>query len=79
MDCASDGVICAKAMARHTKMSFSFTVCSYQVGGILYSAGVVFHLWDQLRFQNAIWHAFVVAAAAFQYAAVFSSVLAATA
>ena len=32
MDCASDGVICAKAMARHTKMSFSFTVCSYQVG-----------------------------------------------
>jgi channel protein (hemolysin III family) len=48
-------------------------------GGILYSAGVVFHLWDQLRFQNAIWHAFVVAAAAFQYAAVFSSVLAATA
>src|SRR5262245_49148908 len=29
MDCASDGVICTKAMARHTKMSFSFTVCSY--------------------------------------------------
>src|SRR4030095_13150664 len=26
MDCASDGVICAKAMGRHTKMSFSFTV-----------------------------------------------------
>jgi hemolysin III len=45
-------------------------------GGMLYSTGVVFHLWDQLRFQNAIWHAFVVAAAAFQYVAVFSSVLA---
>ena len=26
MDCASDGVICTKATARHTKMSFSFTV-----------------------------------------------------
>jgi hemolysin III len=56
-------------------LSLSFIIA----GGILYSAGVVFHLWDQLRFQNAIWHAFVVAAAAFQYAAVFSSVLAATA
>ena len=55
--------------------SLSFIVA----GGILYSAGVVFHLWDQLRFQNAIWHAFVVAAATFQYAAVFSTVLAATA
>src|SRR5258705_13928882 len=31
MDCASDGVICTKAMARHTTMSFSFTVCSYRV------------------------------------------------
>lgn len=56
-------------------LSLSFLIA----GGILYSAGVVFHLWDQLRFQNAIWHAFVVAAAAFQYAAVFSTVLAATA
>jgi hemolysin III len=39
-------------------------------GGILYSAGVAFHLWDRLRFQNAIWHAFVVAAACCHYAAV---------
>jgi hypothetical protein len=37
MDCASDGVICIKAMARHTKMSFSFTVWSYQV--VLADAG----------------------------------------
>jgi Haemolysin-III related len=56
-------------------LSLSFIIA----GGMLYSGGVVFHLWDQLRFQNAIWHAFVVAAAAFQYVAVFSSVLAATA
>jgi hemolysin III len=39
-------------------------------GGILYSAGVAFHLWERLRFQNAIWHAFVVAAACCHYAAV---------
>jgi hemolysin III len=40
-------------------------------GGFLYSAGVVFHLWDRLRFQNAIWHLFVVAAAALQFWAIF--------
>ena len=40
------------------------------MGGILYSGGVVFHLWSTLRFQNALWHAFVVAAAACHFAAV---------
>lgn len=39
-------------------------------GGILYTVGVVFHLWESLRFQNAIWHAFVLAAAACHYGAV---------
>ena len=31
---------------------------------------VVFHLWDRLRFQNAIWHAFVLAGAACHYVAI---------
>jgi hemolysin III len=44
-------------------------------GGLVYSGGVIFHLWDRLRFQNAIWHAFVVVAAALQYVAVFNSVI----
>jgi len=39
-------------------------------GGVLYTAGVVFHLWESLRFQNAIWHAFVLLAAACHYGAV---------
>lgn len=39
-------------------------------GGILYSAGALFHVWRGLRFHQAIWHAFVLAAAACQYAAV---------
>jgi hemolysin III len=39
-------------------------------GGVLYSAGVAFHLWERLRFQNAIWHAFVVVAACCHYVAV---------
>jgi hemolysin III len=40
------------------------------IGGVLYTAGVVFHLWESLRFQNAIWHAFVLVAAACHYGAV---------
>ncbi|UVF17828.1 hemolysin III family protein [Microvirga terrae] len=40
------------------------------IGGILYTTGVVFHLWESLRFQNAIWHAFVLVAAGCHYGAV---------
>ncbi len=41
------------------------------VGGLLYTAGVGFHLAKGLRFHNAIWHAFVLAAAVCQYVAVY--------
>lgn len=39
-------------------------------GGAFYTLGVIFHVWESLRFQNAIWHAFVVLAAACHYTAV---------
>jgi hemolysin III len=39
-------------------------------GGIVYSTGVVFFAWQGLRFQNAVWHAFVVIAAGLHLAAV---------
>jgi hemolysin III len=35
--------------------------------------GVIFHAWTSLRFQNAIWHGFVLAAASCHYAAVLTS------
>ena len=41
-------------------------------GGIVYSAGVIFHLWERLRFQNAIWHGFVMAGAGIHYGAIFN-------
>ena len=44
-------------------------------GGILYTVGVVFHLWERLPFQNAIWHAFVLAAAGIHFAAVAGTLL----
>ena len=46
------------------------------IGGIIYTAGVLFHLWERLRFQNAIWHAFVITAAGVHYAAVLTCVVA---
>jgi hemolysin III len=44
-------------------------------GGVLYSLGVVFHAWQRLRFQNAIWHGFVLLGAACHYTAVLDVVL----
>jgi hemolysin III len=45
------------------------------IGGALYSLGVIFHAWQRLRFQNAIWHAFVLLGAACHYTAVLDLVL----
>src|SRR5262249_49860334 len=42
------------------------------IGGILYSVGAVFHVWQGLRFQNAIWHGFVLVAASCHYSAVLA-------
>jgi hemolysin III len=44
-------------------------------GGALYSFGVIFHAWQRLRFQNAIWHSFVLLGAACHYTAVLDLVL----
>jgi hemolysin III len=41
-------------------------------GGILYSIGVVFHLWRALPYHNAIWHGFVLVAAAIHFLAVLT-------
>jgi len=42
-------------------------------GGLLYTVGTAFHLWRRLPFQNAIWHACVLSAAACHYAAIMLS------
>ena len=46
------------------------------LGGIVYTAGVIFHAWERLPYQNAIWHGFVLTAAAIHFAAVCGVVLA---
>lgn len=44
-------------------------------GGIVYSAGVVFFVWHQLRFQNALWHGFVITGAGLHCAAIINSLV----
>ena len=48
----------------------TFTFWLLTTGGVLYSMGVIFHMWKSLRFQNAVWHAFVLLAAVCHYTAV---------
>lgn len=40
------------------------------VGGALYCVGVLFYIWHSLKFQSAIWHGFVAAAASCQWAGI---------
>jgi hemolysin III len=44
------------------------------IGGVIYSIGVVFHLWERLPYQNAIWHWLVLLAAVCHYVAIFNEV-----
>jgi hemolysin III len=51
------------------------TVQLLLIGGVLYTVGTAFHMWRSLRFQNAIWHAFVLAAASCHYLAVLDCIV----
>jgi hemolysin III len=46
------------------------------IGGVLYSVGVIFHVWRSLPYQNAIWHLFVLAGTACHFAAVTCAIFA---
>src|SRR4029079_10104381 len=43
--------------------------------GVLYSLGVIFHAWQRLRFQNVIWHSFVLLGAACHYTAILDMMI----
>lgn len=45
------------------------------IGGGLYCVGVIFYLWKKYRYNHAIWHLLVLAAAICHYAAVLISVV----
>lgn len=54
------GVVVFQALAQELPSS---TLWLLLAGGVTYSAGIIFHLWEKLKFQNALWHVFVVAGA----------------
>lgn len=45
------------------------------IGGALYTIGVLFHVWETLPFQNAVWHFFVLAGTSCHFAAVVNAVV----
>jgi len=45
------------------------------LGGLSYTGGVVFYVWERLRYHHAIWHAFVLAGSVLQYFAVLFYVI----
>jgi hemolysin III len=46
------------------------------VGGLLYTGGVVFYLWNKLPYNHAIWHVFVMGGSFSHFCAVFWYILA---
>ena len=40
-------------------------------GGVAYTVGVLFYLWDRLPYNHAIWHIFVLTGSACHYFAIF--------
>src|SRR5262249_4827483 len=45
-------------------------------GGIIYTIGVIFHVFDRLPFHREVWHVFVVAAAASHFSAIATEFMA---
>jgi hemolysin III len=53
----------------------TLVVALIAIGGIVYSLGVIVYAWSRLKYQRAIWHAFVVVAATFHYAAIWAALI----
>lgn len=51
------------------------TLALILAGCATYVGGVVFHLWDGLRFQNAVWHGCVLVASALFYVAILGGIV----
>jgi hemolysin III len=63
------------AMANHLLSAVpTRTLLLLAAGGILYTVGVVFYLSERLPYHKAIWHGFVLSAAACHYLAVLHEI-----
>lgn len=50
----------------------------FVLGGVIYTGGIAFHRWHALPYQNALWHACVLAASCCQYLAIAASAVSPT-
>lgn len=65
------GIVMLQDLASSVRL---VTLILLGMGGVLYTVGVIFHLWRSLPYQNAIWHAFVLAGTGCHFGAVTSAV-----
>ena len=61
------GVLILQPLAASISPLAMILLCA---GGVIYSIGVVFFLWQSLRYHNAIWHLFVLIGTACHFGAV---------
>ena len=61
------GVFVFQALAAHLPETALWLLVA---GGLSYSIGLIFHLWERLTFHNAVWHGFVVAGASLHLVAI---------
>ena len=45
------------------------------IGGVVYTAGVIFYLADRIPYMHAIWHLFVIGGSSLHFSAVYYGVL----
>lgn len=62
------GILAFQALATALPSSTLFLLLA---GGVAYSSGILFHLWERLHFHNVIWHCFVVLGATIHLWAIF--------
>lgn len=65
---ACSGFVVFNALATALPASTLWLVLA---GGVAYSSGIIFHLWERLHFHNVLWHCFVVTGASLHLWAVF--------
>lgn len=66
------GVLAWKVVVRELSTP---TLILMIAGGLVYTGGVAFHVWESLRFQNAVWHSCVLLASALFYSAILHGVV----
>ncbi|MCB9480260.1 MAG: hemolysin III family protein [Desulfobacteraceae bacterium] len=64
------GWICVFAMNRIIEALTTEALVYLVLGGLIYTAGVIFFAWERLKFNHGIWHLFVLAGSTFHFFAV---------